>query len=139
MQNEKKRKVLFKLSLLQMLNCCHQLVYLFSFTYVKQEKFLFNCPLLFCFDLYHVYNPDEDYVEVKAKLQGHLESFLEIVRSFNMIYTKEICPWTHMMVGSQLHGFGPAANRLLEAYKMLLKTRNATGLGAPIIATGLGA
>ncbi|KAI8025820.1 AUGMIN subunit 7 [Camellia lanceoleosa] len=64
---------------------------------------------------------DEDYVEVEAKLRGHLESFLEIVRSFNMIYTKEICPWTHMMVGSQLHGFRPAANRLLDAYKMLLK------------------
>ncbi|KAF9617375.1 hypothetical protein IFM89_036296 [Coptis chinensis] len=27
-----------------------------------------------------------------------------------------------MMEVPQLHGFGPAANRLLEAYKMLLKT-----------------
>lgn len=26
-----------------------------------------------------------------------------------------------MMEVPQLHGFGPAANRLLEAYKMLLK------------------
>ncbi|XP_027191636.1 uncharacterized protein [Cicer arietinum] len=34
---------------------------------------------------------------------------------------KEIRPWTHMMEVPQLHGFGPAANRLLEAYKMLLK------------------
>ncbi|KAF2288090.1 hypothetical protein GH714_004345 [Hevea brasiliensis] len=33
----------------------------------------------------------------------------------------EIRPWTHMMEVPQLHGFGPAANRLLEAYKMLLK------------------
>ncbi|CAL5382390.1 unnamed protein product [Camellia sinensis] len=114
----------------------------------------------------HAYNPDEDYVEVEAKLRTHLESFLETARSFNMIYTKvpsaegfcyfhcydrhpkyalvlmklqadahcmrtwwmaenvgvlEIRPWTHMMEVPQLHGFGPAANRLLEAYKMLLK------------------
>ncbi|KAM2293229.1 hypothetical protein ACFXTI_027869 [Malus domestica] len=34
---------------------------------------------------------------------------------------EEIRPWTHMMEVPQLHGFGPAANRLLEAYKMLLK------------------
>ncbi|PNY10552.1 nuclear matrix protein, partial [Trifolium pratense] len=33
----------------------------------------------------------------------------------------EIRPWTHMMEVPQLHGFGPAASRLLEAYKMLLK------------------
>ncbi|XP_028089092.1 uncharacterized protein LOC114289545 [Camellia sinensis] len=38
-----------------------------------------------------------------------------------MIYTKEIRPWTHMMEVPLLHGFGPAANRLLEAYKTLLK------------------
>ncbi|KAL6565769.1 AUGMIN subunit 7 [Orobanche hederae] len=69
----------------------------------------------------HPYNPDEDYVEAEAKLRAHLESFLETARSFNTIYTKEIRPWTHMMEVPQLHGFGPAANRLLEAYKMLLK------------------
>ncbi|KAL3537203.1 hypothetical protein ACH5RR_000569 [Cinchona calisaya] len=69
----------------------------------------------------HPYNPDEDYTEVEAKLRAHLESFLETARSFNSIYTKEIRPWTHMMEVPQLHGFGPAANRLLEAYKMLLK------------------
>lgn len=69
----------------------------------------------------HAYNPDEDYTEVEAKLRAHLESFLETARSFNTIYTKEIRPWTHMMEVPQLHGFGPAANRLLEAYKMLLK------------------
>ncbi|KAI8545639.1 hypothetical protein RHMOL_Rhmol07G0055400 [Rhododendron molle] len=69
----------------------------------------------------HAYNPDEDYAEVEAKLREHLESFLETARSFNTIYTKEIRPWTHMMEVPQLHGFGPAANRLLEAYKMLLK------------------
>ncbi|KAG5538925.1 hypothetical protein RHGRI_019467 [Rhododendron griersonianum] len=69
----------------------------------------------------HAYNPDEDYAEVEAKLREHLESFLETARSFNAIYTKEIRPWTHMMEVPQLHGFGPAANRLLEAYKMLLK------------------
>nr|DAD42886.1 TPA_asm: hypothetical protein HUJ06_001116 [Nelumbo nucifera] len=67
------------------------------------------------------YNPDEDYAEVESKLRAHLESFLETARSFNLIYTKEIRPWTHMMEVPQLHGFGPAANRLLEAYKMLLK------------------
>ncbi|CAI9764927.1 unnamed protein product [Fraxinus pennsylvanica] len=69
----------------------------------------------------HPYNPDENYTEVEAKLREHLESFLETARSFNAIYTKEIRPWTHMMEVPQLHGFGPAANRLLEAYKMLLK------------------
>ncbi|PSS10057.1 AUGMIN subunit like [Actinidia chinensis var. chinensis] len=69
----------------------------------------------------HAYNPDEDHAEVEAKLRAHLESFLETARSFNMIYTKEIRPWTHMMEVPQLHGFGPAANRLLEAYKTLLK------------------
>ncbi|KAL6130440.1 hypothetical protein ACLB2K_068819 [Fragaria x ananassa] len=67
------------------------------------------------------YNPDEEYAEVESRLRSHLESFLETARSFNMIYTKEIRPWTHMMEVPQLHGFGPAANRLLEAYKMLLK------------------
>lgn len=69
----------------------------------------------------HAYNPDEDYSDMVAKLRAHLQSFLEIARSFNMVYTKEIRPWTHMMEVPQLHGFGPAANRLLEAYKMLLK------------------
>ncbi|EPS73875.1 nuclear matrix protein 1 [Genlisea aurea] len=69
----------------------------------------------------HPYNPDEDYTEAEAKLRALLESFLEIAKSFNTIYTKEIRPWTHMMEVPQLHGFGPAANRLLEAYKMLLK------------------
>ncbi|GMY13004.1 AUGMIN subunit 7 isoform X1 [Fagus crenata] len=69
----------------------------------------------------HAYNPDEEYAGVESQLRAHLESFLETARSFNMIYTKEIRPWTHMMEVPQLHGFGPAANRLLEAYKMLLK------------------
>ncbi|OWM83252.1 hypothetical protein CDL15_Pgr012733 [Punica granatum] len=69
----------------------------------------------------HAYNPDEEYGEVESQLRAHLESFLETARTFNMIYTKEIRPWTHMMEVPQLHGFGPAANRLLEAYKMLLK------------------
>ncbi|XP_068330166.1 AUGMIN subunit 7 [Pyrus communis] len=69
----------------------------------------------------HAYNPDEDYAEVESRLRAHLESFLETAKSFNTIYTKEIRPWTHMMEVPQLHGFGPAANRLLEAYKMLLK------------------
>ncbi|XP_073002823.1 AUGMIN subunit 7 [Typha latifolia] len=67
------------------------------------------------------YNPNEEYAETELKLRGHLESFLETVRSFNLIYTKEIRPWTHMMEVPQLHGFGPAANRLLEAYNTLLK------------------
>ncbi|KAM7272710.1 hypothetical protein ACFE04_027373 [Oxalis oulophora] len=69
----------------------------------------------------HAYNPDEEYKEVESQLRSHLESFLETARSFNTIYTKEIRPWTHMMEVPQLHGFGPAANRLLEAYNMLLK------------------
>ncbi|KAJ4721409.1 AUGMIN subunit 7 [Melia azedarach] len=69
----------------------------------------------------HAYNPDEDYQEVESQLRAHLEAFLETARTFNTIYTKEIRPWTHMMEVPQLHGFGPAANRLLEAYKMLLK------------------
>jgi len=69
----------------------------------------------------YAYNPDEDYVETEAKLRAQLGSFLETVKSFNMIYTKEIRPWTHMMEVPQLHGFGPAANRLLEAYNTLLK------------------
>ncbi|KAI4978041.1 hypothetical protein ZWY2020_014595 [Hordeum vulgare] len=67
------------------------------------------------------YNPNEDYAETEFKLREHLQSFLETVKSFNMIYTKEIHPWTHMMEVPQLHGFGPAANRLLEAYNTLLK------------------
>ncbi|CAL9048711.1 unnamed protein product [Musa banksii] len=67
------------------------------------------------------YNPNEDYTEVELKLRSHLESFLETVKSFTLIYTKEIHPWTHMMEVPQLHGFGPAANRLLEAYNTLLK------------------
>ncbi|RAL37843.1 hypothetical protein DM860_000537 [Cuscuta australis] len=69
----------------------------------------------------HPYNPDEEYAEVEAMLRTHLETFLETARSFNTIYNKEIRPWTHMMEVPQLHGFGPAANRLLEAYNMLWK------------------
>ncbi|PIA36222.1 hypothetical protein AQUCO_03400261v1 [Aquilegia coerulea] len=69
----------------------------------------------------YAYNPDEDYAEVESQLREHLETFLETAKSFNLIYNKEIRPWTHMMEVPQLHGFGPAANRLLEAYKMLLK------------------
>jgi hypothetical protein len=69
----------------------------------------------------HAYNPDEEYTEVESQLRARLESFLETARAFNTIYTKEIRPWTHMMEVPQLHGFGPAANRLLEAYNMLLK------------------
>lgn len=34
---------------------------------------------------------------------------------------QEIRPWTHMMEVPQLHGLGPAANRLLESYSQLLK------------------
>ncbi|PQP93725.1 AUGMIN subunit 7 [Prunus yedoensis var. nudiflora] len=55
---------------------------------------------------------------MESRLRAHLESFLETARSFNTIYTKELRPRTHMMEEPQLHGFGPAANRLLEAYKM---------------------
>ncbi|KAI3941817.1 hypothetical protein MKW92_037088 [Papaver armeniacum] len=69
----------------------------------------------------YAYNPDEEYAETETQLRGQLESFLETAKSFNSIYNKEIRPWTHMMEVPQLHGFGPAANRLLEAYKMLLK------------------
>ncbi|KAI3981055.1 hypothetical protein MKX01_036601 [Papaver californicum] len=69
----------------------------------------------------YTYNPDEEYTETESQLRGQLESFLETAKSFNLIYNKEIRPWTHMMEVPQLHGFGPAANRLLEAYKMLLK------------------
>ncbi|KAL0735663.1 hypothetical protein Bca4012_011873 [Brassica carinata] len=68
----------------------------------------------------HAYNPDEEYIQVESELRARLESFLETARAFNTIYTKEIRPWTHMMEVPQLHGFGPAANRLLEAYNMLL-------------------
>ncbi|KAG9449153.1 hypothetical protein H6P81_009118 [Aristolochia fimbriata] len=69
----------------------------------------------------YAYNPDEEYSEAQSRLQAHLESFLETARSFNVIYNKEIRTWTNMMEVPQLHGFGPAANRLLEAYKMLTK------------------
>ncbi|RZC74244.1 hypothetical protein C5167_049723 [Papaver somniferum] len=69
----------------------------------------------------YAYNPDEEHAETETQLRGQLESFLETAKSFNLIYSKEIRPWTHMMEVPQLHGFGPAANRLLEAYKMLLK------------------
>ncbi|KAL3573937.1 hypothetical protein D5086_024550 [Populus alba] len=72
----------------------------------------------------HAYNPDEEYSEVESHLRAHLESFLETARSFNVIYTKEIRPWTHIMEVPQLHGFGPAANRLLKAYKMLWKGKS---------------
>eukprot|EP00249_Psilotum_nudum_P005004 c18497_g1_i2 orf=312-1316(+) len=67
------------------------------------------------------YNPNEDYTEAVSQLRMHLETFLETVKAFNIMYTKEICPWTHMMELPQLHGLGPAANRLLESYKLLLK------------------
>ncbi|CDY38446.1 BnaA10g17120D [Brassica napus] len=69
----------------------------------------------------HAYNPDEEYAEVESELRDRLESFLETARAFNTIYTKEISPWTHMMEVPQLHGFGPAGNRFLEAYNMLFK------------------
>ncbi|KAK1314273.1 hypothetical protein QJS10_CPA06g01868 [Acorus calamus] len=67
------------------------------------------------------YNPNEEYVETELKLRAQLEHFLETARAFNLIYTKEIRPWTNIMEVPQLHGFGPAAHQLLEAYKMLRK------------------
>ncbi|KAH6554707.1 hypothetical protein KP509_1Z313200 [Ceratopteris richardii] len=67
------------------------------------------------------YNPNEDHTAAESELQKQLDIFLETVKTFNAIYTKEICPWTHMMELPQLHGLGPAANRLLESYKLLLK------------------
>ncbi|THG11094.1 hypothetical protein TEA_027737 [Camellia sinensis var. sinensis] len=121
----------------------------------------------------HAYNPDEDYVEVEAKLLPSAKGFcyfhcydwhpkyalvlmklqadahcmltwwmaenVGVLAFFCAVLMKlqadahcmltwwmaenvgEIRPWTHMMEVPQLHGFGPAANRLLEAYKMLLK------------------
>ncbi|KAH0896111.1 hypothetical protein HID58_045679 [Brassica napus] len=46
----------------------------------------------------------------------------------------EIRPWTHMMEVPQLHGFRSAANRLLEAYNMLLKlhTETAAAIDFPL-------
>lgn len=41
--------------------------------------------------------------------------------SFVIYGEQEIRPWTHMMDVPQLHGLGPAANRLLESYSQLLK------------------
>jgi hypothetical protein len=38
-----------------------------------------------------------------------------------MCAEQEIRPWTHMMDVPQLHGLGPAANRLLDSYGQLLK------------------
>lgn len=34
------------------------------------------------------YNPNEDYASVELQLRSQLESFLETVRSFNIIYSK---------------------------------------------------
>ncbi|XP_024515233.1 AUGMIN subunit 7 [Selaginella moellendorffii] len=67
------------------------------------------------------YNPNEDHSEAGNELKAQLESFLETAKVFNHIYSKEIRPWTHTMELPQLHGLGPAANRLLESYKLLLK------------------
>ncbi|XP_057833701.1 AUGMIN subunit 7 isoform X2 [Cryptomeria japonica] len=86
------------------------------------------------------YNPNEDHTEVEARLRLQLESFLETARSFNMIYTKEIRPWTHMMELPQLHGLGPAANDLLNTYKVLLKfLRNLRNLRDSYAAVAIGA
>ncbi|KAJ4866424.1 Plant AUGMIN subunit 7 protein [Raphanus sativus] len=46
----------------------------------------------------HAYKPDE----VESELRARLESFLETVRAFNTIYTKEIRPWTDMMEVPQI-------------------------------------
>ncbi|KAG6738518.1 hypothetical protein POTOM_058138 [Populus tomentosa] len=83
----------------------------------------------------HAYNPDEEYAEVESdsrhiwnlfwKLQGHSMPYTlryyELLYPFVEFLCLEIRPWTHMMEVPQLHGFGLAANRLLEAYKMLWK------------------
>ncbi|KAH9310786.1 hypothetical protein KI387_025821, partial [Taxus chinensis] len=85
------------------------------------------------------YDPNEDHREVEAQLRMQLESFLETARSFNMIYTKEIRPWTHMMELPQLHGLGPAANDLLNTYKVLLKfLRNLRNLRDSYAAVAIG-
>lgn len=67
------------------------------------------------------YNPNEDYVDAEIELRARLATFLDSAKSFNIIYAKEIRPWTHMMDVPQLHGLGPAANRLLDSYSQLLK------------------
>ncbi|KAG0557892.1 hypothetical protein M758_11G160700 [Ceratodon purpureus] len=67
------------------------------------------------------YNPNEDYTDAEIELRARLATFLDSAKSFNVIYAKEIRPWTHMMDVPQLHGLGPAANRLLYSYGQLLK------------------
>jgi hypothetical protein len=67
------------------------------------------------------YNPNEDHAEAEMELCARLEAFLDAAKAFNVIYAKEIRPWTHMMEVPQLHGLGPAASRLLDSYKLLLK------------------
>jgi len=85
------------------------------------------------------YNPNEDHTEAEAQLRLQLEAFLETARAFNIIYTKEIRPWTHMMELPQLHGLGPAANNLLETYRVLLKfLRNLRNLRDSYAAVAIG-
>ncbi|KAJ7526047.1 hypothetical protein O6H91_17G079300 [Diphasiastrum complanatum] len=67
------------------------------------------------------YNPNEEHEDAELELRLQLESFLETAKAFDLIYTKEIRPWTSTMELPQLHGLGPAAHRLLESYKSLLK------------------
>ncbi|KAK9191132.1 hypothetical protein WN943_019743 [Citrus x changshan-huyou] len=73
-----------------------------------------------CSQLYMISIEILCYLASRFKLEhDNLKEFSPI--PLNYAFIAEIRPWTHMMEVPQLHGFGPAANRLLEAYKMLLK------------------
>ncbi|VAH82310.1 unnamed protein product [Triticum turgidum subsp. durum] len=65
--------------------------------------------------------PLPDIAELELKLSEYTKKMSNLQQMVQELASKEIHPWTHMMEVPQLHGFGPAANRLLEAYNTLLK------------------
>ncbi|KAM3352878.1 hypothetical protein ACQJBY_024210 [Aegilops geniculata] len=65
--------------------------------------------------------PLPDIAELELKLSEYAKKMSNLQQMVQELASKEIHPWTHMMEVPQLHGFGPAANRLLEAYNTLLK------------------
>ncbi|GBG70111.1 hypothetical protein CBR_g5742 [Chara braunii] len=68
-----------------------------------------------------IYNANEHSAIADKDVQEKLALFIETARTFNVVFTKEIQPWTHRMERPQLHGLGPASKHIRDCYETLMR------------------